>query len=143
MSREILEEFGRLVMVQRDTVTRQFEHQVEGTNPAIRQERRHRSLASLTEEQRAIVRREVIEGIDGAIHYLLWTFEQHDAHGFDVMYVGKEDDPPPAPISVSDLSDGLGGEPYTEDGWIANFSKYEHYMPQLFDGVWREPGEDP
>jgi hypothetical protein len=49
-------------MVQRDTVIRLFEHAVEGTNPAIRHQKRHRDLASLTDEQRAIVRSEVIEG---------------------------------------------------------------------------------
>jgi hypothetical protein len=128
-------------MVQRDTVIRQFEHAVEGTHPAIRHQKRHRDLASLTDELRAIVRREVIEGIDGAIHHLLWLFEQHDVNGFDVMFVGTDDDPIHQPVSVSDLSDGLGGEPYTEDGWIAGDSRYEDIMPRLVDGVWQEPGE--
>jgi hypothetical protein len=137
MSHEIVERFGQLVMLQRDTVIRQFEHEVQGTNPAIRHQDRHRNLVSLTDEQRAIVRKEVIEGIDGAIHHLLWLFEQHDANGFDVIFVGTADDPALEPVSVSDLSDGLGGEPYTEDGWIAKYSRYEDVMPRLVDGVVR------
>jgi hypothetical protein len=116
-------------MVQPDTVIRQFEHEVEGTNPALRHQKRYRDLATLTDEQRAIVRREVIEGIDGAIHHLLWLFEQHDVNGFDVIFVGTDDDPVPQPVSVSDLSDGLGGEPYAEDGWISKYSRYEESCP--------------
>jgi hypothetical protein len=143
VSHEIVERFGELVMLERDTVIRQFEHAVEGRNPAIRHQKRHRDLVSLTDEQRAIVRKEVIEGIDGAIHHLLWLFEQHDVNGFDVVFVGTDDDPVPQPVSVSDLSDGLGGEPNTEDGWIAKYSRYEDVMPRLFDGVWYEPGEAP
>ena len=122
MSHEIVERFGQLVIFYRDWVIQQFEHAVEGTDPAIRHQKRHRDLASLTDEQRAIVRREVIEGIDGAIHHLLWLFEQHDVNGFDVIFVGTDDDPVPRPLSVSDLSDGLGGEPYAEDGWIGKYA---------------------
>lgn len=143
MSHEIVERFGQLVMLQRDTVIRHFEHAVEGANPAIRHQNRHRDLVSLTDSQRAIVRREVIEAIDGAIHHLLWRFEQHDVDGFDVTFVGTDDDPDLQPVSVSDLSDALGGEPYTEDGWIAKYSRYEDVMPRLVDGVWYEPGEAP
>jgi hypothetical protein len=95
------------------------------------------------DEQRAIVRRELIEGIDGAIHHLLWLFEQHDVNGFDVIFAGTDDVPISQPVSVSDLSDGLGGELYTEDGWIAKYSRYEDVMPRLVDGVWYEPGERP
>lgn len=85
----------------------------------------------------------MIEAIDGAIHHLLWLFEQHDVNGFDVMFVGTDDDPVLQPVSVSDLSDGLGGEPCTEDGWIAKYSRYEDVMSRLVDGVWYEPGESP
>jgi hypothetical protein len=143
VSHAIVDRFGQLVMAQRDTVIRQFEHEVEGTNPAIRHQKRHRDLAPLTDEQLAIVRREVIEGVDGAIHYLLWLFEQHDVNGFDVIFVGTDDDPAAQPVSVSELSDGLGGELYTEDGWISKYSRYEDVMPRLVDGVWYEPGEAP
>jgi hypothetical protein len=60
-----------------------------------------------------------------------------------VILVGTDDDPVPEQVSVSDLSEGLGGEPYTEDGWIAKYSRYEDVMPRLVDGVWYEPGERP
>jgi hypothetical protein len=59
------------------------------------------------------------------------------------MYVGTDEDPAPGPVSVSDLSAGLGGELYTEDGWIAKYSRYEDFSPRLVDGVWHEPGESP
>jgi hypothetical protein len=35
------------------------------------------------------------------------------------MFVGTDDEPVSEPVSVADLSDGSGGEPCTEDGWIA------------------------
>jgi hypothetical protein len=124
VSHEIVQRFGQLVMVQRDRVIRRFEHEVESRTRPVRHQKRHRDLASLSDE-RAFVRRDVIDGVDGAIHHLRWLFDQHDANGFDVIIVRTDDDPATQPVSVSDLSDGLGAS------------------HGFGDGVWYEPGEAP
>jgi hypothetical protein len=81
----------------------------------------------------------LIEAVGTAIHQILFTFEQHDLIGFYVMFVGTDEEPGSGPVSVSDLSDGLGGEPHTEDGWIAAYISYEDYTPRLVDGIWVQP----
>jgi hypothetical protein len=54
---------------------------------------RHAALSRLTEEERAVVRREVIEAVDTTIHQILFSFEQHDVIGLDVMFLGTDDEP--------------------------------------------------
>jgi hypothetical protein len=74
-------------------------------------------LRRLTDEQRAIVRRCVIETVDGGLHDFLFALqEQHDAGaGIAVFVEGR-------PVAAE--SDGLHGEPYSDEGWFARFSKY-------------------
>ena len=74
-------------------------------------------LRRFTPEQRAVVRRCVIEAVDSGIHDFLFALGQ--AHDFEegiAVIVDGED--------VAALSDGLHGEPYAENGWYARFSKY-------------------
>jgi hypothetical protein len=84
------------VVYARDRAIRSHEIGVEGRSRALGIAERHSALVSLTEEQPGIVRREVVNGIDAAIHHLLWLFEQHDVNGFDVMFRGTDEVPPSA-----------------------------------------------
>jgi hypothetical protein len=74
-------------------------------------------LSRLTAEQRSVVRRCVIESLDAGLHDFLFALsEAHDAgQGIAVVVDGQD---------VAALSDGLQGEPYSEEGWLARFSKY-------------------
>ena len=74
-------------------------------------------LGRLTPEQRAVVRRCVVEAIDAGLHDFLFALqEEHDAGGEMTVLVGGH------PVAAD--SDGLHGEPYSEWGWFARFSKH-------------------
>lgn len=63
----------------------------------------------------------IISAIDETIHHFLWMIEQYEE--FDLVY--RDGD---KITSLRDISDGLCGEPLTEEGWIARFSKYPPSM---------------
>lgn len=83
--------------------------------PALQELQKH--LAGLGEKQKNIVRLCVIEALNSGMHGLLFALQEaHDLNkGIELLVDGK---------SAADLSDGLHGEPYTSDGWVARFSKY-------------------
>lgn len=75
------------------------------------------ALASLDEEQKEIVRRCVVEAVNVGLHDFLFALQEtHDLEkGIKVLVDGK---------NVAELSDGLQGEPYGSEGWIAKYGKY-------------------
>jgi hypothetical protein len=74
-------------------------------------------LQRLTAEQRAVVRRCVVESVDSGLHDFLFALqEEHDSSGgVSVVVDGR-------PVAAE--SDGLHGEPYTVEGWYVRFSKH-------------------
>lgn len=70
--------------------------------------------------QLSVINQAIVSSIDDVVHNFLWMLEQHE----DIDLLCGEDDES-AKENVRDLSDGLTGEIYTEDGWIAKFSRYE------------------
>ena len=76
-----------------------------------------KALAAMDEEQRQIVRTCVIDALDTGLHDFLFALQEH--YDFDneisVFVEGK---------NVVELSDGLQGELFSEDGWFARFSAY-------------------
>jgi hypothetical protein len=74
-------------------------------------------LQRLTPEQRAVVRRCVVVAIDSGLHDFLFAIqEEHDANGEIAVLVDGR------PVAAD--SDGLHGEPYSDWGWFARFSKH-------------------
>jgi len=75
-------------------------------------------LQSFTDKQKNIVRQVVVRVIDRAIHdFLFAVSEQVDFDNDIQIKVDKK--------NIVDISDGLAGEIYGEDGWFTKFSKYE------------------
>jgi hypothetical protein len=75
-------------------------------------------MKGFSEEQLAVIRECVVQTIDDSIHDFLFALqENHDTLNDIQILVNGE--------NVAELSDGLHGEPYTEDGWYARFSKYK------------------
>lgn len=61
--------------------------------------------------------------IDATIHHTLWGLEQQEGKiSLQIMSGGA-----PARDAV-EISDGLPGELYSEDGWIARFSNYDEVI---------------
>ncbi len=75
------------------------------------------SLAALSEEQKEIVRRCVMEALNVGLHGFLFALQQaHDyKSGIGVFVDG---------VNAAEISDGLQGEPYGDNGWIEKYGKY-------------------
>ena len=59
----------------------------------------------------------VAEAIDRTFIEFLYSFESHYNPLSFKTSAGEV-------VDMVEISDGLAGEPYNEDGWIARFSKY-------------------
>ncbi|WP_245921033.1 epimerase [Melghirimyces profundicolus] len=58
--------------------------------------------------------------VDVTLHHLLWTIEQYEETVDIVVFKEQK------AIRLSQISDGLPGELYTEDGWISRFSQQRY-----------------
>ena len=121
-----LEHFGRVLMAEvRDATIEKYEMIADGTLKSARASELREKLAAFSNEQGVVARELVVSAVDDAIHNLLWMLEQN-ADEISLMCDAPD---AAAKESVSDLSDGLCGELYGEDGWIARFSAYETEDP--------------
>ena len=74
-------------------------------------------LATLTNEQRLIVRRAAIDTLDNAIHDLLFAIQENADFENDIQIAVDG-------VNVVNESDGLHGELFGTDGWKHRFSKH-------------------
>jgi len=75
----------------------------------------NKELSSFSEEQKEIVRKILTNSIDAGIHDFLFALEEGQSE-VRVMVEGED---------MADLSDGLQGEIFTEDGWFEKYSRYK------------------
>jgi len=117
---KLLEKFGQILMTEvRDEAIEKYEMIVSGrmkSTPAIEV---NTKLSALSDDQLSLIREVVVNSIDDVIHNLLWMIEQHED---DVELICSEGT---NKANMNEVSDGLSGEIYTDDGWIALFSKYK------------------
>jgi hypothetical protein len=115
---EPLDIFGQFVMENlRDRAISYYDNLARGHWKAPSLQSLQAALLSLNEREREIVRRSIVSAVDHAIHDFLFKLqEQADfEHSIEVKVNG---------INVEDRGDGLHGEPFGPDGWMAKFSKY-------------------
>ena len=62
----------------------------------------------------------VYDSVDSIMHHFLWMIEEQES----LDLITYEDDDKKHFLSLKDLSDGLCGELYTDEGWIAKYSAY-------------------
>lgn len=74
-------------------------------------------LGKLSGPQKEVVKQAIVSSIDTAIHDFLFALhEQADFdNGIQIIVDGE---------NVVELSDGIYGEAYTNEGWYAKYSKY-------------------
>lgn len=117
---KLLEKFGQILMTEvRDEAIEKYEMIVSGrmkSTPAIEF---NKKLSALSDDQLSLIREVVVNSIDDVIHNFLWMIEQHED---DVELTCSEG---ASKANMNEVSDGLSGEIYTDDGWIALFSKYK------------------
>lgn len=74
-------------------------------------------LSNLDAQQKKAVQAAFIKTIDTAIHDFLFAL-QEEAEADNEIQIFADGN------NIAELSDGLEGESYLEDGWNAKFSKY-------------------
>lgn len=120
MTDTLLGQFGQILMSEvRDPAIEKYEMIVEGKMKSARALKLSEGLSSLTHDQLALVREVVLSSIDDVLHNFLWTLEQHE-RDLELNFSDESDR-----ANLSYVSDGLAGELYSEDGWIAQHSKYK------------------
>lgn len=118
MSNQALDQFGRLLMMKvRDEAISDWKMIVDGRMKGEESEQIRTALRSFTIEQRSVFLSLVPEVVDTVLHHLLFTLEQSEDVKIRVTSDGID-----VP-DLKDLSDGLAGELYSDEGWIARFSR--------------------
>jgi hypothetical protein len=115
---EDLNKVGELLMRSlRDKAIEHFDGVASGKWKAPALAQLQHDVASLSADQKAVVRRCVMDAIDSGIHDLLFKLEEegHSGGKLELQIGGK---------SIADMSDGLPGEPYGRNGWQAKFSRF-------------------
>jgi len=119
MAHPAVDKFGSLVVRQlRDNSIEHFDRLSTNQHKAPSLLELQQQLAALPAEAQAVVRKCVVSCIDTGLHDLLFALvESHDTDdGIDVVVDGT---------NVAEASDGLHGEQFTDDGWIARFGTYD------------------
>lgn len=118
-SRSDLDEFGaEFAAKARDLTIRMLEVLVEGRHGSDGDVRIAQDLARMEESDRELALHLIRRFIDSTLHNVLWMIEE--SKRFDLVAHAPEG----RLTSLTELSDGLTSEPYTEAGWYARFSKY-------------------
>lgn len=118
MSKAALDKFGRLLMAEvRDRSIRQWTKIAEGGMRGEEALRLHERFSQMSTYDQDIAMTLTPEIVDIVLHNLLAMLEQEEDLELSLRL---EDETAP---SLRDASDGLCGELYSDEGWIARFSK--------------------
>ena len=117
MGNSLLDRFGEFIICDvRDETISDWKMILDGSMKgedavAVRQK-----LVGFSQEQLDTLQELVVEIVDTAIHNLLWAIEQDDEIDFAISLEDGDET-----SCLSEESDGLAGELYSERGWIARF----------------------
>ncbi|MGG4443728.1 epimerase [Brevibacillus fortis] len=121
MSKKALDFFGEALMSKvRDEAIIHWDYVTNGKMKGEHSEQIYNQLSEFTPEQRELVQRMIPKVVNTTLHYLLWMLEQEEAIDVAVKLESEEVE------SIREISDGLTGELYTEDGWFERFSKQRY-----------------
>lgn len=112
------EQFGQFVISKlRDGPLDRIDAVLSGTTKFPRLRPLSEAVATMTQDQREVVRRCVRMALDQGLHDFLFALgESHDMEkGIEVLIDGE---------NIAEQSDGLAGELFGENGWFARYSKH-------------------
>ena len=117
MSKAALDKFGHLLMRNvRDEAIIDWEMIIDGRMEGDLAEKIREVLRNVSETDKNVLLQLIPGVVDTVLHHLLWTTEQQS----DLQVGIKIDD---RIEELRNISDGLPGELYTDDGWIARYSR--------------------
>ena len=121
---QILDEFGqRYMSFVRDTVIKDMLEIINGQYGGNRREL-EQGISKIPNEFKNILQLFVATSIDKTLHYSLFMLQEYED---DTKLIIEDEEG--NKNSLAEVSDGLCGELYTEDGWIERFSKYPSSVP--------------
>ncbi|MCF7360839.1 hypothetical protein L3V23_01845 [Vibrio sp. A1-b2] len=119
-NKDLLDSFGKLLMSEvRDEAIEKYEMIAQGKIRSKSAQDLNSKLSKLDDEQLSLVREVVVSSVDDVLHNLLWMIEQS---GDQITLTCNDEN---NAVNIHTISDGLSGEMYTEDGWIAKYSRYK------------------
>lgn len=118
LSKSALDYFGEIIIKRvRDEAIDDLERIISGKMKGTVNERIYARTSTFSPNDLEFIEDLLRRAVDRTLHHLLWTFEQEENLNIAINSETETVE------SVRDISDGLAGELYTEDGWIARFSK--------------------
>jgi len=118
MNNEHLDYFGRILIKNvRDEAIEHWDNILTGKMKGQESQKIHQDIINnINKEQIELLQNLLPQVVDTTLHYLLWTIEQEVSIKLSIHL----DQSPP--LELRNISDGLPGELYSEDGWICRFS---------------------
>jgi hypothetical protein len=115
-----LDEFGKMLIESvRDYTLFAIEAIIIGELKGERNVKLSQKIAVLSPKELDTLKEVVYRTVDLSLHNMLFMFEQSENWVISNKEVDVSD--------INEISDGLAGELYTEDGWINQYSEYKHY----------------
>ena len=114
-----LDKFGEFIVVNlRDKAIETAEMLLENGSKSPQTKILQDELLTFNAAQKAIVANAVKASIDAAIHDFLFAIEEQADFENDIQIIVNED-------NIVEMSDGLQGELFTQDGWLEKYSKFK------------------
>ncbi|WP_088341940.1 DUF6547 family protein [Robiginitalea sediminis] len=118
-----LDKFGKLVVEKlRDKQIDAFQGLIKGKWRDKKSKELHAKLSKFTLNQKQVVADVLEEALENAMHDFLFAIQESNDldDGLKVYMNGK---------NVAELSDGLHGEIFGEEGWVHRFSRHKSFYP--------------
>ena len=113
----ILDEFGKILITEvRDGTIDSMNKMIDGTMKGTTAKLIRKKIAILNEEQIEVLKELILEIVDCSLDSMLFMIEGDPE--LQLIFQG---------VDLKEVSDGLSGELYTEDGWIQKFSEYKEF----------------
>ena len=114
-----LDKFGEFIVVNlRDKAIETAEMLLENGSKSPQTKILQDELSTFNAAQKAIVANAVKASIDAAIHDFLFAIEEQADFENDIQIIVNEE-------NIVEMSDGLQGELFTQDGWFEKYSKFK------------------
>lgn len=133
--KKLLDSFGQeFISSIRDQSIFEFEAILNGRMKSKSSIELSNEIKAFDENQIKVLKKVVFNSIDSVIYNVLNMLEQNEENMKLLISQDGNDGK-----NIVELSDGLSGELFTENGWIEKFSKYEQ-MLYLMSGKSISPG---
>ncbi|CVI70434.1 hypothetical protein NDGK_01869 [Clostridiales bacterium CHKCI001] len=115
---DVLNEFGKILITEvRDGTIDSMNKMIDGTMKGTTAKLIRKKISILDKEQIEVLKWLIPEIVDFSLDSMLFMFEGHP--DLQLVFQG---------VDLKEVSDGLSGELYTEDGWIQKFSEYDELI---------------